>query len=213
MSGVEIAGFVTGALCVWLVVRRNVLNFAVGMANNVVFLVLFLQAGLYADAWLQVVYFALAGIGWYWWLHGGANRTALAVRRTPVWGWPMVGTLVAFGTWLLWLVLTSHTDSTVPVWDALTTSLSLGAQLMLNRKWIGNWLVWIAADVIYIGLYVHKELYLTAILYGLFLTLCVVGLVQWRATMAEGRHKSEGNTLAEGERSERLEAMTRGLPS
>lgn len=57
MSWVEIAGFITGAVCVWLVVRRNIWNFAVGMANNVFFLVLFLQAGLYADAWLQVLYF------------------------------------------------------------------------------------------------------------------------------------------------------------
>lgn len=51
---------------------------------------------------------------------------------------------------------------------------------MLNRKWIGNWLLWIIADVLYIGLYIHKELYLTAALYVLFLTLCIVGWVQWR---------------------------------
>lgn len=180
MSWVEIAGFVTGALCVWLVVRRNIWNFAVGMANNVFFGVLFLQVGLYAEAWLQVVYFVLGAIGWYWWLHGGADRTQLVVRRTPLWAWAAVAAFIALGTWLLWLVLTSHTDSTVPVPDALTTALSLGAQLMLNRKWIGNWLLWITADVIYIGLYIHKELYLTAALYCLILALCVTGLLQWR---------------------------------
>ena len=86
LSWIEIAGFVTGALCVWLVVRRNIWNFPIGLANNIFFWVLFMQAGLYGDAWLQVVYLVLGALGWYWWLHGGANRTALVVRRTPVWG-------------------------------------------------------------------------------------------------------------------------------
>ncbi|MDO5682377.1 MAG: nicotinamide riboside transporter PnuC [Propionibacteriaceae bacterium] len=196
MTWVEIAGFVTGAVCVWLVVRRNVWNFAVGMANNVFFCVLFVQAGLYAEAGLQVVYFGLAALGWWWWLHGGANRTALVVRRTPAWAWLAVGAGVALGTGLLWWVLMTFTDSTVPGADALTTAMSLGAQLMLNRKWIGNWLIWIAADVIYIGLYVHKELYLTAVLYALFLTLCVVGLRQWRRVLAE--ESADGTVLVSG---------------
>lgn len=179
VSWVEIAGFVTGALCVWLVVRRNILNFAVGMANNAFFLVLFLQAGLYADAWLQVVYFGLGAIGWYWWLHGGADRTALVVRKTPEWAWRWILLFVGVATWAIHALLTSHTDSTVPFGDALTTALSLGAQIMLNRKWIGNWALWITADVIYIGLYLHKGLYLTAVLYVLFLAMCVIGLRQW----------------------------------
>lgn len=187
MSWVEVAGFATGALCVWLVVRRNIWNFAVGMANNVFFLVLFLQAGLYADAWLQVLYFGLGAIGWYWWLHGGADRAALVVRRTPPRAWVCIVMLVTGLAWVVHTLLTSHTDSTVPVPDALTTALSLGAQLMLNRKWIGNWLLWIIADVIYIGLYIHKELYLTAALYAVFLALCVVGWRQWRKAAQAAR--------------------------
>lgn len=196
MSWVEVAGFVTGALCVWLVVRRNIWNFAVGMANNVFFLVLFLQAGLYADAWLQVVYFGLGAIGWYWWLHGGADRAALVVRRTPAWAWAGVVTIVTGLTWVVHTLLTSHTDSTVPVGDALTTALSLGAQVMLNRKWIGNWLLWIIADVFYIGLYIHKELYLTAALYALFLALCIVGWRQWHAAARKAREAETRQAVA-----------------
>lgn len=73
----------------------------------------------------------------------------------------------------------------MPWGDATTTALSLGAQVMLNRKWIGNWLLWICADAIYIGLYAYKGLYLTAGLYGLFLAMCFVGVAQWRATLRE----------------------------
>lgn len=89
------------------------------------------------------------------------------------------GRLVAGATWAVWSLLTRHTDSDVPTWDALTTSLSLVAQLMLSFKWIGNCVLWIAADVLYVPLYLHKGLTLTAVLYAGFVVLCAVGLRQW----------------------------------
>lgn len=181
LSWTEVAGFATGALCVWLVVRRNIWNFAVGMANNVFFWLLFTSAGLYADAWLQVVYFGLGALGWYWWLRGGENHSSLVVRPAPRWAAVAIGTFVTLAGVGIHHVLTRHTDSTVPWADAATTALSLGAQIMLNRKWIGNWWLWIAADVIYIVLYAHKGLHLTSLLYAVFLGMCVVGLRQWRA--------------------------------
>ena len=180
MSWTEVAGFVTGGLCVWLVVRRNIWNFPVGIANNVFFVVLFLEAGLYADAGLQVVYIALGLLGWYWWLRGGEDRTQLHVRHTPRLAWPLVIAGIAAGTWFLQWLLVSHTNSTVAGWDALTTAMSLAAQIMLNRKWIGNWIVWVAADVIYVVLYAAKDLWLTSALYVVFLVMCVIGLRQWR---------------------------------
>ncbi len=183
MTWTEILGFVTGALCVWFAVRQNIWTFPIGIANNVFFFVLFIGAGLYADAWLQVLYLLLGALGWYWWLRGGQDRTHLVVRRTPPWGWAIAGVIVAGGTWGISVLLTAHTDSSVPWGDAVTTALSLGAQVMLNRKWIGNWLLWITADVIYIGLYAYKGLYLTAGLYGLFLAMCFLGLAQWRAAL------------------------------
>ncbi len=186
MTGWEIAGFVTGAGCVWLAVRQHVATFPLGIANNAVFFVLFLGAGLYGDMWLQVFYVGVALHGWWSWLRGGPRRTALPVRPTPAWGWPLAVTGVAVGTAAAYLLLTRHTDSTVPLADGLTTALSVVAQLMLNRKWIGTWWLWIAADLGYIGLYAHKGLFLTAVLYAVFLAMCVVGLRQWRATRSVG---------------------------
>ena len=183
MGWTEVAGFVTGALCVWLVVKQNVWTFPVGIANNVFFIVLFTQAGLYADAGLQVVYIGLGVLGWYWWLHGGPERTALTVHRTPRAALlPLAVGLVATTAVLTW-VLTTWTDSTVAVADSLTTAMSLTAQLMLNRKWIGSWWVWITVDVLYIGLYAYKGLYLTAVLYLLFIAMCVQGLREWRRAL------------------------------
>ncbi|WP_301460940.1 nicotinamide riboside transporter PnuC [Acidipropionibacterium jensenii] len=91
MNWTEILGFVSGAVCVWLAVRQNFWNFPVGMANNVFFFILFIGSGLYADAWLQVLYLVLGGLGWYWWLRGGQDRSHLVVRRTPAWAWPASG--------------------------------------------------------------------------------------------------------------------------
>lgn len=183
MTWPEVAGFVTTGLCVWLVVRRNIWNFPIGIASNIFFWVLFIRAGLYADAWLQVVYLVLGAAGWWMWLRGGPDRSALVVRRTPAPGWLAVLAFVAAGTWVIYELLTAHTDSTVPVADAFTTSLSLGAQLMLNRKWIGNWVLWIVADVLYIWLYWIKDLHLTSVLYLGLLAMCLVGARQWRAAL------------------------------
>lgn len=183
MSWTEVAGFVTGALCVFLVVRQHIANFAVGIANNVFFIVLFWRVGLYADAGLQVVYIGLALYGWRWWLHGGPDRSRLTVSRTPR---PEALWLAAAGiaaTVGLTAFLASTTDSTVPFWDAVTTVLSLQATYLLTRKRLENWWVWITADVLYIALYAYKDLHLTAVLYAGFLGLCIAGLVQWRRAL------------------------------
>lgn len=188
MSVEEIIGFVTGALCVWLAVRQNVWNFPIGIANNLVYVVLFVTTGLYAGAGLQVVYLGLAALGWYWWLRGGADGGALVPRETPRWVWPAGAALAAVLAAVLFWVLSTWTDSSAPVMDSLTTSLSLVAQLMLNRKWIGTWWVWIAADVLFVGLYISLELYLTAALYVGFIGLCALGLRDWRREMRADGH-------------------------
>ena len=188
MSVEEILGFVTGAACVWLAVRQNVWTFPVGLANNVVFLVLFTGAGLYANAGLQVVYLVLGALGWYWWLRGGTDRGRLVVHRTPRAAWVVGLVAAAATTAALVAVLTTWTDSAVPFWDALTTSSSLLAQTMLGRKWIGNWWVWIATDVVLVGLYASQGLWLTAALYVGFVALCVQGLREWSAA----RHAADG---------------------
>lgn len=181
MDWTEIAGFATGAVCVWLVVRRNIWNFPVGIANNLLFIWLFAQAGLYADAGLQVVYIVLAAMGWYWWLRGGREHDGLEVRFTsPGMLAACVVAVIALTAAIQW-GLDRYTNSTVAGWDAVTTSLSLVAQFMLSRKWIENWWFWIAADLIYIPLYASKGLWITAALYAVFLAMCVAGLFQWRA--------------------------------
>jgi nicotinamide mononucleotide transporter len=181
VSWAEILGFVTGAACVWLSVKARISNFPVGIANSAFFLVLFATSRLWADSGLQVIYIVLGFVGWWQWLHGGPERSKLVVRRSPLWALATCAIFVVLGTWGLTIALGAVHDI-APFWDALTTCLSLSAQALLNWKKLENWYFWIAADLIYIPLYVVKRLDLTAIVYVLFLIMCFAGLREWRAS-------------------------------
>jgi nicotinamide mononucleotide transporter len=182
----ELLGFVTGAVSVWLTVLARISNFPVGIANSAFFLVLFLSARLFADSGLQVVYIVLGFAGWWQWLHGGHGRRELSVARS---GWQLLAACMLFAagaTWGLTALLAAAHDI-APFWDALTTAVSLAAQFLLNCKRIENWAFWIAADLIYIPLYVVKRLDLTAIVYVLFLAMCFAGAAAWRRALQAPR--------------------------
>lgn len=180
-SWLECASFVTGAACVWLTVRENVWNFPIGLLNVATFGVVFLRADLFADAGLQGVYFILGTRGWYLWLHGGNDGGSLRITRAGAGELNGLLVGVVLFTLLLWLVL-RQVGGSASFLDALTTSLSLGAQWLLNRKRLESWVVWILVDAVYVPLYVSKSLYLTAILYTVFLGLAIIGLHQWRSS-------------------------------
>jgi nicotinamide mononucleotide transporter PnuC len=176
----ELLGFGTGVVNVWLVVRQNIWNWPVGIANVILLGLVFLDGGLYADSALQVVYVVLQGYGWWAWLFGGPDRSRLVVRRTAGLEWAGLVGAGAAATGVMYWVLITWTDSTVPFWDALTTAISLMATYGQCRKLLESWWLWITADLVYIPLYSYKGLYLTAGLYVIFLALCVAGLLAWR---------------------------------
>jgi nicotinamide mononucleotide transporter len=152
--------------------------------NVVLYTVVFWDAKLYADMGLQVIYAVLSLYGWYQWLYGGAGRTELRVTRTL----PRVGAILtviaAAGSALLGTLLRHATDAALPFMDSMLSSTSLVAQWMMTKKLVENWLVWIGVDVLYVGMFVFKGLYLTAGLYAVFLVLAVRGYLDWRRSMA-----------------------------
>ena len=181
-SMVETLGFVTGASCVYLVVREHPWNFPIGILSAGLYLVVFTQARLFGDAGLQLVFIALGFQGWYWWLRGGAGRTELHVSRTsPALAAGTIAFVIAATPVLMWLL--QRLKGSAPFLDSFTTVLSLAAQYLLNNKKIENWVVWIVADVIYVYLYITRGLHLTAILYAIFLAMCVAGLIEWRKSL------------------------------
>lgn len=182
-SGLEAAAFVSGAICVWLVVRQSIWNFPLGLINVAISGYIFYEYRLYADSGLQVVYFALNLIGWYLWLYGGEQRTALKVARTSRRELALAAAFIAGSTAVLYWLL-HKAGGAAKFWDALTTSISLAAQWLQSRKKLECWHLWILADVLYVPLYISRELYLIALLYAVFLALAVMGLTSWRKAVA-----------------------------
>jgi nicotinamide mononucleotide transporter len=185
ISVTEAWGFVTGGICVWLVVREHMWNWPIGLGNNVFFFALFLQARLFADMGLQAVYFGLGVYGWLNWLFGGENRCALRVSRATRSEWMVLAAAIPLCTWFLREILFA-VNGAAPFWDSLTTVLSLAAQYLLCRKRFENWFFWIAADVIYIPLYLSRHLPLTAVLYAVFLGMCLIGVRAWNRSLKKG---------------------------
>lgn len=183
-SLLEAAAFVSGAICVWLVVRESIWNFPLGLINVAISGYIFYEYRLYADSGLQVVYFALNLAGWYLWLFGGKNRTALRVQRTSRLELALIGGFIAASTAFLWWLL-DKAGGAAKFWDALTTSISLSAQWLQSRKKLECWHLWILADVLYVPLYISRELYLIALLYAVFLALAVLGLLTWRKSLKQ----------------------------
>ena len=182
-SAIEVFGFLTGAACVALLVRQNIWNWPLGSANNLVFIVLFYHSGLYADVGLQGFYIAISIYGWWTWLHGGRDHGVLTVSQVrPATGALLLLAVAAITTLLAWL-LRRYTNSTVPVLDSLITALSLVAQFMMTRKWIENWLVWIVANCVSVGLLVFKGLYVASALYLVYQALCTMGWLEWRRAL------------------------------
>lgn len=178
-SPLEAIAFVTGVFCVWLVTRQNIWNFPLGLITVGIYAYVFYQSQLFATAGLQLIFFALNLIGWYLWLYGGENRSALQVARAPRLEWRLTLLGIAGGTALLYPILNAAGGATI-FWDALVTSISLAAQWSQARKFLECWWLWIAANVIYIPVTFFNGLHLTALLYGVFLALAVMGLLEWR---------------------------------
>lgn len=174
----EMIGFVTGALCVWLVVRQHMANWPIGLLNNLFFAFLFWRTRLFGEVGLQAVYFGLGIWGWWNWRFGSSDHDRLPITRIrPL---EILGILIALplATWAFREGLLA-TSGSAPFWDAFTTAISLTAQYLLCRKRLENWFFWIIADIIYVPLYFTRGLPVIAVLYFGFLILCILGLRSW----------------------------------
>ncbi len=182
-SCLELVAVLFGIVSVFLSVRERIWSWPTALVNVALYFALFFRTGLYSDMGLQAVYFGLSVYGWYEWLYGGAGRTALTVSRTPRRLW---GILIAIGV-VFWAVLGKLTSGlpgvALPYVDAATATTSLVAQYMMTRKLLENWTLWILVDVVYVGMFVFKGLYLTAGNYAIYLGLAVLGHVAWKRSL------------------------------
>ncbi|TLU97896.1 nicotinamide riboside transporter PnuC [Dyadobacter luticola] len=176
----EILGFLTGAICVYLNTRQNVLGWFFGIINAVLYAAVFWQVKLYADMSLQGYYFVTSIYGWWMWKFGGKSHDGIEVTFTPKRLYPVFAGIFIVVTLLWGYLLGRFTNASFTYADSALTIASLIGQWMMTRKYLENWILWIIADAAYVIMYFSKSLHLTAILYGVFLILAMMGYVQWR---------------------------------
>lgn len=181
VTWLEIVAFVLAVAMVVFNIRVNPVAWPLAITSSLLYFALFRDSRLYGEASLQLVFVAIAAWGWWQWLAGkAADGTPLRVHWLSPRG--RRHTLLAFVTaWLATgLFLRHFTDSDVPWWDAFPTAGSLIGQWLLGRKYVENWPTWIVVNTVSVGLFAYKGLWLTGLLYALFIAMSFVGWREWR---------------------------------
>jgi len=191
---IEIFGAVTGILYVFLEIRQNIFLWPLGIVTSAVYMYVFRQNGFYAGMVLQGYYLIISMYGWWVWRHGADNikrreerggrnekkHQVLKVGRLDK-KTALISLAVTIALFiLLWYSLGRWTDSKVPLWDAIITSLSVTATWMLTRKILEQWHIWIAANTIAVIVYLAVGMYPTAVLFFVYDMMAIAGLREWK---------------------------------
>ncbi|MBS0480012.1 MAG: nicotinamide mononucleotide transporter [Proteobacteria bacterium] len=181
MSPIEGVAALLVLINVWLVARRSIWNYAFGIAGVAIYGVVFFRAKLYSDMLLQIFFLALNLYGLWHWRRSQAMSGEVVVERLSnparLRGLVGIGVAVALWGWLMH----RFTDASLPWWDASVAMTSVAAQLLMARRYLENWWLWILANLLSIGLYAAKSLWITTGLYVFLLGLAIWGLARWRA--------------------------------
>ena len=187
---IQLFGVITGAGAVFFLAKNEnryfgissgVIGWTLGIINAVFFMVLFYQQLLFADLTLNAYYFVTSAMGLYFWkFHTGRNKKVRPISHLSWKGWLAVTLVTIVGTWAFGTFLANMTIAQFVYIDSFTTVLSFIGQYLLARKIFDNWYLWILADIIDIGLYAYKGLYLVVGMTVVYMVFCVMGILKWR---------------------------------
>lgn len=184
VSIAEVAAVILAVAYLVLAVRQNIFCWLAALLSALLYMGIFFAAALYMESALQIFYAAMAIYGWYAWRYGGAEHTGVRINVWNVRRHAAVLTTVAALSFLLGWVM-SHTDAAFPYADSFTTVAAIVTTYMVARKVLENWVYWFAIDSVSVYLYSSRGLYLTTLLFLLYLVLIVVGFRTW---LREYRH-------------------------
>jgi nicotinamide mononucleotide transporter len=193
-------GFITGAICVWLIVREKDINWPIGLLNSVALLVVFCKQKLYAQAGLQVFYILECAYGWWMWTRIDSTSGFKLVRigRARQRSIQMMCVISIVGLLLFWPIFRQSGDPT-PFWDSMVTVMSLVAEYMLCLKLLEAWGLYLLADLISLVIFAvlalaDRSMWITFGTYVCFTALCVMGILEWRKRMKN--HSAPVSSLA-----------------
>lgn len=182
----ELLGFSVGVVYLWWEYHADARLWIASIIMPGISMWIYLRRGIYADFAINIYYFLIAVYGYLRWTRRGAASDGAAGKAAlPVTDIPPRQLLASAGVFvLLWGALYAMlrwlTDSTVPLADAFTTALSIVAMWMLARKYLQQWIAWIAVDAVCTGLYAYKGIYLYALLYAVYTFVAFKGYRNWR---------------------------------
>lgn len=190
MQYIELLGTIVGLLYLWLEYRASIYLWVASVVMPAIYLVIYYDAGLYADFGINIYYLIIAIYGWAAWRYGfsigrGSEGRELPISHTPARRWLPLAAITSIVFVAIAWVLINLTDSTVPYADAFTTALSVVGMWMLARKYIEQWWVWLVVDVASVALYIYKDLHFTAALYALYAVVAIFGYRKWKKLMRE----------------------------
>jgi nicotinamide mononucleotide transporter len=183
----EVLGIITSLICVWLNTRQNVWGWFWAIISSGIYAVIFWQSNLKSDAELQVVFILLSLYGVYEWKFNKGEKTILPVSKISFQLSIICLIFLGLFTILSGYLHSQYLVASLPYLDSFLTAISLIATWMTARKYLENWLLWILANVCYVGMYVYKGLYGTSVLYVILIALAVKGFVDWRRSIKIGR--------------------------
>lgn len=181
----DIVTTILGLAYILLEYKASLWMWLVGFLMQALGIVLYYQKGLYADCAMEFYYLSMTIYGYWKWVRGSATKQELPIRHFPsklVLPW----TLLILGIWGIidWL-LVSFTNSNVPLADSFTTALSIVGIWALAHKYLEQWFIWIAVDVVTCGLYFYKDIPFKASLYALYVVIAILGWFKWRQMMRQ----------------------------
>ena len=179
----EVLGIISSLICVWLNTRQNVWGWFWAIISSGIYAVIFWQSNLKSDAELQIVFIILSLYGIYEWKFSKGEITVLPVNTIP-----LRFALICFIFFVVFTAISGYLHhhylgASLPYLDAGLTAISLVATWMTARKYLENWLLWIGANICYVGMYIYKGLNGTSILYVFLIALALKGFLDWKRSM------------------------------
>lgn len=200
MSYVELFGTILYLWSVWLIMKRRVLTWPVGIVSVLLYLVLFYQIRLYSDTFEQIYYLGASIYGWVIWNKSSKDEDQITdvfySNKQTIIFWIIITGVVSIlvGILMSRIHLLSPAffpeAASYPFLDALTTIMSFSAMWLMARKKIESWIYWIIVDVIGIWLYFVKDVRFISLLYVILLVMAVNGLRLWHKTLNQATAKS-----------------------
>ena len=181
---------ILGLLYIWLEYRAHIALWVIGIIMPALDVILYYQHGLYGDAGMAVYYTLAACYGLYIWMF---KKTKKLKQQLPIIHMPrrlyLPAAVFFFVAWaVIYYVLITWTDSTVPLLDAFTNALSFVGMWALARKYLEQWFFWIVVDVVCTALYINKGIPFKAALYGLYVIIAVFGYLKWKQMVKTTKH-------------------------